>query len=376
MLRGLNWGHRRAMGPMDSISLHISAEIGTELVWDQQTLGGFEHGLVASVADRYDLVVFDHPFCGSIASEGLLTPLCRHLPDLNAGQFIGKSFESYWYKNELWGLPIDGATQAGVYRPDLLCELNPPDNWGGAIEIARALRRKNLWMGIPTLAPHGILTLLALCANLGHPWPQDQSEAPVDKQKLMHAVEMLSEACSLSHPACAGMNAIDLHEAMCNSDTIAYCPVTYFYLCYALPDYKNPLRFCPFPGADGSPNGSVLGGTGLGITRSCKDVNSALKLLRYLSRRSVQVNFMLAGGQPARSEPWTGMPEDKPFASAHQILKDTMTTAWMRPRFAGYIPWQAEAGRLTERLVRQELNAKNFCDQLLASWEAIAPYKT
>jgi phosphoserine phosphatase len=69
------------------------------------------------------------------------------------------------------------------------------------------------------------------------------------------------------------------------------------------------------------------------------------------------------------------MPEDKPFASAHQILKDTMTTAWMRPRFAGYIPWQAEAGRLTERLVRQELNAKNFCDQLLASWEAITPYK-
>lgn len=46
MLRGLNWGHRRAMGPMDSISLHISAEIGTELVWEQQTLGGLSTGLL------------------------------------------------------------------------------------------------------------------------------------------------------------------------------------------------------------------------------------------------------------------------------------------------------------------------------------------
>ena len=107
---------------MNALSAVAREKLGFELVWEQQSLNGFEHGLTAQIANRYDLVIFDHPFCGDIVTDNLLHPLTDWLREVDANCFVGGSLESYLMANELWGLPIDGATQACVYRSDLMID--------------------------------------------------------------------------------------------------------------------------------------------------------------------------------------------------------------------------------------------------------------
>ena len=152
MLRGLNWGHRRARAPMDALARALQADLGLQVVWDQQTLGGFEHGLTASLAKAYDLIVFDHPFCGDIAAGEMFLPLDAWCSFLDEDDWIGRSLQSYRYEGKLWGLPVDGATQACIYRPDLLDDGLPVD-CDGVLALAGRLRRRDQWMVLPALAP-------------------------------------------------------------------------------------------------------------------------------------------------------------------------------------------------------------------------------
>ena len=372
MLRGLNWGHRRARAPMDAVAQAVKAELGLQLVWDQQTLGGFEHGLTVSLAQQYDLIVFDHPFCGDIAAQQMFLPLDAWCASLVESDWIGGSLDSYRYEGRLWGLPVDGATQSCVYRPDLLDDPLPAD-WDGVLNLATRLRRRNLWMILPTLAPHGLLALLALCANLGTPWPDRPDVVPC-RVALREAMRLLKAAHAVSHASGGQMNAIDAHDAMVARDDIVYCPLAYMYLTYAEDDLRRRLRFGPFPGPAGHPGGSVLGGTGLGVSRWCRDPHGAAALLAYLADPSRQVRtFMPQHGQPAAAAAWAGTSDDAArFGGVFAALRSTMESAWVRPRCPGYIGWQARAGQATQAWLRDDLGDRAFEEHLIDSWHTCA----
>ena len=369
MLRGLNWGHRRASGPMNALSAVAREKLGFELVWEQQSLNGFEHGLTAQIANRYDLVIFDHPFCGDIVTDNLLHPLTDWLREVDANCFIGGSLESYRMANELWGLPIDGATQACVYRSDLMSDEKIPVNWDEVLQLGRRLRRKGQWLVLPSLSPHGFLLLLAMCAALGDPWPVEPTiEVPVTTVK--NAIQALLEVSELAHPAGIGWNAIDVHDAMTKGNELVYCPAMYVYTTYSEKDHRAPLSFAPFPGPNGTPNGTVLGGTGLGVTRSCESLSEAMRLVTFLASAEVQTNLIMKNhGQPARREAWEGCEADELFSGSHAKLRRTMETTWTRPRFPGYIAWQASCGKLFESLLTGNLSEAAFFSGLIGSWE-------
>ncbi len=142
--RGLTSGHRRAVDPMLAAAAafaRVAPEIRVE--WEEQPLSGFEHGLTAAPADRCDLIILDHPFCGAIARDGLFLPLDRWLPDLRDEGFIGRSLPGYRHGGRLWALPIDAATQVAVCRPDLLDPFGPPPrSWDDVVAPARAAWRR------------------------------------------------------------------------------------------------------------------------------------------------------------------------------------------------------------------------------------------
>lgn len=371
MLRGLNWGHRRARAPMDALARALQADLGLQVVWDQQTLGGFEHGLTASLAKAYDLIVFDHPFCGDIAAGEMFLPLDAWCSFLDEDDWIGRSLQSYRYEGKLWGLPVDGATQACIYRPDLLDDGLPVD-WDGVLALAGRLRRRDQWMVLPALAPHGILALMALCANLGMPWPDQPAVSPC-RRVLREAMSLLKRAFALAHPSSAAMNAIDAHDAMVGRDEWTYCPIAYVYLTYAEQDQRAPLRFGPFPGPAGHSKGSVLGGTGLGVSRWCREPDDAQALIAYLADPQRQVRcFLPHHGQPAAAAAWAGADEDAAaYGAAFEALRSTMEEAWVRPRFHRYIGWQARAGQATQAWLRGDLEDPAFEAHLVQSWQAI-----
>ena len=122
-LRGLTWGHRRAIDPLIAAARWFEAQTpGCRIEWDVQPLGGFEHGLDGALADRFDMIVFDHPFCGDIVRDGLFQPVPF---DPVAADFVGPSLESYRYAGALWargGTPAATRAQLGAALDTALSE--------------------------------------------------------------------------------------------------------------------------------------------------------------------------------------------------------------------------------------------------------------
>ncbi|MCC6197745.1 MAG: extracellular solute-binding protein [Burkholderiales bacterium] len=374
VLRGLNWAHRRAQGPMDAAARAIRTHLGVAIEWDAQDLAGFEHGLDSRIADRFDLVVFDHPFCGDIAAQGLMRPLDDVLGNLHDDAFVGASLDSYRYAGQLWALPVDGATQCALARPDLMAHFPLPAAWDEVLALGQQLRTQDLWLGLATASPHGIMVLLALCANLGHPLRLDPWATPFDRMTLRTAAGLLKAVAALARPDGAAMNAIHLHDAMVRDDDIAYSPAVYAYLTYGEQDQRVPLRFAGFPGPNRSVGGTVLGGTGIGISRACRDVAAAERVIRYLADAKVQRDLIMGHhGQPASALAWFDPIADARYGGAHAAIAATMARAWTRPRFPGYIRWQHAAGGAVERFLAGALTLDAFEHALTAQWRRCAP---
>lgn len=379
-LRGLTWSHRRAVDPLIAAA-RAFAETAPDvsIEWDDQPLAGFEHGLSGTLADRYDMVVFDHPFCGAIARERLFAPLDRPLAALPDHRFVGQSLSSYRYREELWALPIDAATQVAAYRLDLLGRYgSPPKSWTEVIALGRAVRGDGVYLGLPMLCPHAFMTTMALCANLGRPFSDEPDQPPFDRLTLSTAMALLREIAGLVHPACFRFNPIHLYEHMMEQDDIVYVPVVYGYLTYAEADQRRPLRFADFPGpAAPYAAGTVLGGTGLGITRCCRHPAIAYRFLEFLSDPAIQTSIIGTNhGQPAAAAAWSDHMLDTRFSGAFSGTQVTIENAWVRPRFAGYIAFQDNAGRLVASHLAGELSETELIRRLETAWRATSAVAT
>jgi multiple sugar transport system substrate-binding protein len=369
VLRGLNWGHRRATAPLEAAAAHFQATDGGRIEWSVQPLSGFESGLGPALADSYDLIVFDHPFCGATAQDGLFRPIEVQLAHLKDADFIGASLASYRYGGHLWALPVDGATQTAVYRPDLL-DTALPTNWQEVLDLGEKVRRQGRWLGLAALNPHGFLVLAALAANLGSSMPADgTAEVPFDRAVLREAIQLLDALWPLCHKDGLLFNAIDLHEAMSGREDLVYCPVAYAYLTYGEADRTKPLRFGEFPGPH-APYcaGSVLGGTGLGITRSCRDVAMAERFVRMLADGEAQTQFVAHHGQPAHRAAWEQAANDAVMGGAFAATRGSMEQASMRPRFPGYIQFQHACGARVAEYLAGGLDQTGLMDAVERSW--------
>ena len=163
-----------------------------------------------------------------------------------------------------------------------------------------------------------------------------------------------------------GWDSIALHEHMIADPGLVYCPAVYLYATYAEADQAVPLRFHDMPGLRRSdPSGSTLGGTGLGVSRSCRDPEAALAFAAYLLKPETQIGFTADHGQPARIEAWTDAAAGDRFGGAFAATLATMEASWIRPRYAGYLRFQAKAGDLIERHLRRELSRRDLLDRLL-----------
>ena len=377
-LRGLGWGHRRATAPMDAAAEKFAATHGVRVEWDVQPLAGFEKAFGPELVAGYDLVVFDHPFCGDIARDRSLLPLNENDVGgraLRDADFVGHSLASYRHGGRLWGLPVDGATQTAVWRPDLIDV--PPTTWAEVLTLGERERAKGRHLGFAAHAPHAFLALLALCANLDAPLTNDSgADVPIDRAVLREAMRQLGALWRLSDPRGIDWNAIDLHDVMSGSMTdepgnpIAYAPLTYHYLTYAEADVPRPLGFAHFAGPGPDPvAGTVLGGAGLGITNGCRNVEAATAFLALLADGPGQIELVADHhGQPAATAAWDDAASDEPYGRARRATRTTMTRAWVRPRVPGYIPFQDGCGRATADWLASRIEAHDLAEEIERSW--------
>ena len=81
-LRGITWDHPRGYAALaglqrlDEQAVTRYGAVSAPLTWDRQPLADFESEPIAGLAERYDVLVVDHPGIG--AAQAALRPLEYH----------------------------------------------------------------------------------------------------------------------------------------------------------------------------------------------------------------------------------------------------------------------------------------------------------
>jgi len=361
LLRGLTWGHRRAIDPLrETAALFAARHPGVEVAWDVQPLAGFEFEPVAALARRHDLLVFDHPHVGDAVAAGALVPL-----DAVAGadaDYPGPQLASYRMAGHVWAVPIDGACQVAAFRPDVL-DGPVPRAWTEVPALGARLQARGVRLALALAGVHSLMTFFTLCAGLGRPCATDPREPLVEAGTARAALALLRRLAALCPPEALDWNSIACQDAMGERDDLAYCPAVYGFATYAEADRAKPLRFAALPGV----KGSTIGGAGLGVSAHSSAREAALAYARFAAEAATQRAFALHHGQPAHRMAWEDRELDARFGGFFAATRATMEAAWVRPRHAGYLAFQKEGGLLVESHLRGGLEE----GQLLARLQAL-----
>jgi multiple sugar transport system substrate-binding protein len=346
-LNGITWNHSRGYLPLVATAQRfMDRHPAVTIVWQKRSLQAFADEPIERLAERFDLIVIDHPFAGYAAARPTLVPLDEHLPagymaDQSANS-VGPSHASYNYGGHQWALAIDAAAPVSSWRPDLLAryQIEIPRTWEDLLAVAR----RGL-VALPAIPIDSLMSFYMLCLALGEE-PFACAGEVVSRRIGVAALEAVRELVTLCAPACLERNPIQTYEAMVSGDAIVYCPFAYGYVNYARPEYAGkPLAFGGLVMLAGRRLRSTLGGTGLAISYRCRDLDLALEYAQFVASPESQTGlYAIAGGQPGHRRAWLDPEVNR---TCHDYLRDTMPTideAWLRPRYDGYIPFQDRAG--------------------------------
>jgi len=347
-LRGITWNHSRGFLPMVATAQRFS-ELNphVQISWEKRSLQQFADFSIQELAERFDLLVIDHPWAGFAAKTKSIIPLDNYLSEayltdqqLNS---VGASYESYHYDGHLWALPIDAATPVAASRPDLLAEkgLKLPESFEDLMVLA------NLGLvafaGIPIDV---LMNFYTICCSLGED-PCQSDDQVVSTETGVKALSLYRMLANKIDKENFNRNPIQVYEAMTQSDEIAYCPFAYGYANYSRKGYaRKPLHFHDMISLNGKTNlRSTLGGTGLAISSKCEELTVAAAYAEYVGSPACQQTlFFESGGQPGHLSAWKNEEVNR---QSHNYFSNTLPAlerAFLRPRYHGSMFFQDHAG--------------------------------
>ncbi|MEU1973100.1 extracellular solute-binding protein [Microbacterium sp. NPDC019599] len=346
---GLTWDHPRGRAALEAAAERFRAA-DLDITWDVHSLEGFESAPIGELAERYDLIVLDHPHLGDALAAGCLQAveevLGAALVEDVAARAVGPSLATYQLDGRTWALPLDAATQVAACRADLLG--SDPVTWDDVLETARRAP-----VALSLSGPHAYLTFASVCASLGAPLALGAAEEIVASDAGERALGILSELAASAPGGSDAQNPIALLERMTATDDIAYIPLVYGYVGYADPARARAVTFGPSPTGPGGV-GSTIGGTGIAVTQRA-EVTPALRAhLAWLLSDEAQVSFIPAHeGQPAVRAAWESEAVNARSGDFYRRTRSTIEAAWTRPRFPGFTAAQTEMSRVVRDAVRE-----------------------
>lgn len=329
----LTWDHPRGRNALQAAASRLGG--GDSLRWDVQPLEGFESAPIEELADRYDLLVLDHPHLGDALAAGSLRPMDELFDAAQVRAWeaaaVGPSIASYRMAGRLWALPLDAATQVSA-RLRTQVEVAPAD-WDAVEQLAE---RGSVAFSLA--GPHAFLSLCSIAVSFG----DDPASGPgglFDRPTAERALTLVRRLAQRVPEGTAALNPIGLLDRMREVDDIGYIPLVYGYVNYSSPD----LAFGPAP-VQGGRTGSTIGGTGIAVTSRCTPSPALLEHLRWLLDERTQRTFIPQHeGQPGTRAAWTDPDVDAAAHGFYSATLGTIETAWVRPRLRRYIPFQAAA---------------------------------
>jgi multiple sugar transport system substrate-binding protein len=348
ILKGITWNHSRGFVPMTATAQRFSElNAGVEIVWEKRSLQQFADLSIEQLAQRYDLLVIDHPWAGFAARTRTILPFDEFLSaDFlkdQADNTVGHSYESYNFNDQQWALPIDAATPVAAARPDLLTAhgTSLPSTYDEVIDLA-----KRGLVACPLIPIDALMTFYTFCCSLGED-PFINGEEVASTEVGVEALQRYRELAQLVDPACFMYNPIKVYERMTLTDDIAYCPFAYGYSNYSRNGYaRRVLHFHDMVTLNGETNlRSTLGGTGLAVSANCAHVDMAMRYAEYVASPACQEGLYTDnGGQPGHLKAWES---EATNSITHNYFKNTLPAlqrAFLRPRYDGSMYFQDNGG--------------------------------
>jgi len=370
--RGLTWDHPRGYVALEKAAQQARAD-GLHLQWERQPLEGFESHPIEELAREYDLIVLDHPHMGDAVAGDCLQPLEALFDPASLqawkAQSIGKTFESYRYAGKHWALPLDAAAQVAAFRADRLDE-PPPATW----EAAPAFARRHP-IALSLAGPHAILSLFSISSAFG------DAPAAADPDRLFEgsgfaaAWELMRELHGLTFQGWATRNPIGILQALAGEAEAVWCPLVYGYVNYAVAaPGLHAVQFGDVPSGPGGRLGSVLGGTGLAVSRRARVSDALRSHLAHLLGLSVQREFIpFADGQPSARAAWSDPRVNAAWNGFFRGTEATLEQAIVRPRHPGYVPFQTAGSACVRDALAQGRPARALADELQSLYQRHRP---
>lgn len=368
-ITGIAWDHSRAFPPLVATAQRYEeTHPGVRIRWEKRTLDEFGHAPIDQLAPKFDLIVIDHPWAGFAFEKNLVHDLNPLLTPDEASQFaqdsIGATFKSYCYAGQLLALPIDAATPAPSWRPDLLerAGVNPPATWAEAVTLAR--RKLAIVPGFNAdLFLHFVMLLKALGAE-----PCGDLDSIAPREIARHAVGLLRELMEPMPREVFDWNPIQVAERMTTTDDFAWNGFAYTYNNYARDGFARAhLRFGNLLAlhSKGRRLRSVLGGTGIAISAHCQNIQAALDYARFVADGTTQKGiYVYAGGQPSHRAAWCDSKLDEFCGGFFSGTRITQEEAFVRPRYSGYVPFQATGGDVLQEILLDGRDINKMLDKL------------
>lgn len=366
VLKGMTWDHPRGVDGLRASNSLLVERHGVTIEWEARSLLAFGDQHVADFAHEFDVMVIDHPHVPDAVEAGKLLPLDA-VPGIDelARESVGRSHESYRYRDAQWALGLDAAAQVSAFRPDRAD--GAPVFWSDALREART--GAVLWPYKPVDAFSTFATLLAqrgapLGESLVGPGPF------LDRGVGGEVIEFMIELADAVPDWCADANPIDVAEALVSDESDYSVGVALFgYTNYSRPGFRNRLlAYDDLPSFDGLSAGSTLGGAGIAVSASTQHAELALAVAATLAGADVQSGpYTEGGGQPGNLRAWRS---EATNAATHGFFRNTLRTlerAWVRPRVAGWPDLQLALSYL----VRDAILAHRANDAVLDAIERL-----
>jgi multiple sugar transport system substrate-binding protein len=353
----MTWDHARGHDPMvATAAAYAERHPGVTITWEKRSLQAFADRPIGEMAETYDLMVIDHPHVGEVARAGSLMPLDGLRDDemaaLAAGS-VGLSHVSYAMAGRQWALAIDAATPVACRRPDLLDRV--PARWDEVIALAGAGR-----VALALIPINALMTFLGLARNEGFLIAEDPDRL-MAADEAQATLDRLRRLAGLVSPRCLTLDPIGIYDWMSDEPGApAYSPWGYGYTNYSRRGFRRHLltfHDAPGIGHDG-PRGTVLGGTGIAVSARTRHPEIAVDYAFWIAGAACQKGlYTTSGGQPAHAEAWE---DDACNRLTHDFFRNTratLDTAWLRPRYDGYMRFQDRAGHILHACLKGEATA-------------------
>jgi multiple sugar transport system substrate-binding protein len=372
--RGLTWDHPRGRSALEAAASVALADDGRPLIeWEAQPLEGFESTPIARLADRYDVIVLDHPHLGDALAAEAIRPLDDWfdpalLRDLSSS-CVGPSYRSYVIGDRPWALPLDAATQVSASIPDAVDRL--PVTWSQVVDLAGRAP-----VALSLAGPHAFLTFASVCVALGAEPATEPGRGFVDGAVGKEAIGLLRRIAERTPAAADALNPIGLLERMRTERDIAYIPLVYGYVNYA--SGPGALRFGDAPSSQPEGrHGSTIGGTGIALTTRSEPSAALIGHLSALLDRAAQTRFIPDNdGQPSFRSAWDDPRLNAAAGDFYRRTRATIEDAWVRPRVPGFVPFQSRASALIREAVTEHADIVATLRRIDALFDELAALAT